>query len=90
MIIMQHSDECRGAPVAGKLTGECDCSTFQLTEVARERVAGLIASLEGDSTMASEHPLYFAVRLELLAEAFEKRAHSIRMQSKRPARKAKR
>jgi hypothetical protein len=90
MIIMQHSDECAGAPVAGKLTGKCDCATFRLTEAARERVAGLIASLEGDSVQESEDPLYFAVRLDLLAAVFEKRAHSLRMLSTRAARKAKR
>lgn len=78
MIVYQHSDECSGAPVSGKLTGECDCVTFQLTEQARRETRALIAMCGIRSTDSHEDQLYLAVRFDLLAEALTKAAHQIR------------
>lgn len=89
MIVYQHSDECSGAPVSGKLTGECDCVTFQLTEQARRETRALIAMCGIRSTDSHEDQLYLAVRFELLASALGKAAHQIRCNQRRAERKAK-
>jgi len=84
VIFIRHTEECASKPNAtGHLTGKCNCKTAKLDAAARKQLGCLLDKLTEDSIHAGEHPEYFALRLDELAEQIAKEARSVRRTAKR-------
>ena len=83
MIFVRHTEECASKPVAGCLTGKCNCKTAPLDQKARTQLQRLLDKLAEDSIDADEESTYFALRLDELAEQIAKQARSVRRNAKR-------
>lgn len=89
MIFVRHTEECTSKPVAGRLTGKCNCKTAPLDQKARTQLQRLLDKLAEDSIDADEASEYFALRLDELAEQIAKEARSVRRNAKRSDRAAR-
>lgn len=89
MIFVRHTEECASKPIAGRLTGKCNCKTAPLDQKARTQLQRLLDKLAEDSIDAGEESEYFALRLDELAEQTAKEARSVRRTAKRSDRAAR-
>lgn len=90
MNFVRHTEECAGKPVAGRLTGTCDCKTAKLDTAARGALQRLLAKLGDASIAADEDSEYYALRLDELADQIASEAKSVRRTAKRADREARR
>jgi hypothetical protein len=89
MIFIRHTSGCSSKPVAGRLTGKCDCKTAKLDVAARKQLANLLGKLASASLDANEESEYFALRLDELAEQIKKDARGVRRTAARADRAAR-